>query len=368
MSKLHLEIKLVMRKLSFYYRLTIVVWALFKAKLFKRRVPVKVAISITKHCNLQCVHCYSDKTNDAQEKEPSIKDLKKLIDTCYENGCRWVYFLGGEPVMKKGIGELIHHARNKGMLTEMNTNGHFVIRNYETIKEIDFLTFSLDGDREAHDALRGKGSFDQVMAGIIFAKDHFMNVRIHAVLTKLSQGSLAFFQNIYETHGVMYNFSDFESDNPSLAKKFSVSSEERRNFYLNYLELASKKKGIYNSLKGIRYVLDWPFSEPIATSAMLEKSKFKHVPCQHTVTLCVIDTDGSMHPCIGLWNFGKNVYTDGFKEAWDYLQNVNCKTCRDLGSVETSMYLSLDAEVLKTGFVNLLGSKTKKRNADQNQN
>jgi MoaA/NifB/PqqE/SkfB family radical SAM enzyme len=105
-----------------------------------------------------------------EDERLSIEDYTDFMSSLREfAGDRaQIQFVGGEPMMKKGIIELIHHAAQLGLKTTMTTNG-FLIEDGILGKIIDSglntLGFSLESLAEyKHDYLRGvNGVYRRIM-------------------------------------------------------------------------------------------------------------------------------------------------------------------------------------------------------------
>lgn len=74
---------------------------LARMRLLRRRIPVRVSILVAKRCNLRCFYCYAkDVLNVPEVKEPSLDELKNVLDQIRALGCCWINILGGEPRIK----------------------------------------------------------------------------------------------------------------------------------------------------------------------------------------------------------------------------------------------------------------------------
>ena len=159
--------------------------SLVKAKVTGKRIPVRVNFLVTKFCNLSCFYCYAeDILNKKDVQEFSFEDLKNIVDQIYESGCRWINILGGEPLLRDDIEELIDYMKQKGILVEMTTNGYFIKKRISALKKIDHLAISLDGNKESNDRARGDDSVEKIVKGVECAVQNGIKVRIHATLSK----------------------------------------------------------------------------------------------------------------------------------------------------------------------------------------
>ena len=76
---------------------------------------------------------------------------------------------GGEPLLYRGLGDILAHARSIGLRTQVTTNG--TLANDDRLSRlarlVDVLAFSLDGPPDQHNVVRGAPwAFDKLVAGL----------------------------------------------------------------------------------------------------------------------------------------------------------------------------------------------------------
>ncbi|MBI2672987.1 radical SAM protein [Candidatus Woesearchaeota archaeon] len=132
---------------------------------FGKKTPLKVTHYITDRCNLLCEYCYAKKfqKGPAELTTQQVKDSMKEFASF---GCTTWVLIGGEPLVRSDIGELIDYGQSLGMIVNLVTNASFVPQKLDQVCRADNLYTSLDGEKEIHDAIRGKGSYDAVMKAI----------------------------------------------------------------------------------------------------------------------------------------------------------------------------------------------------------
>jgi radical SAM protein with 4Fe4S-binding SPASM domain len=94
-----------------------------------KRLPIKGSIEVTARCNLYCSHCYINLPADnknALDRELSRKDFCYLIDQIVDEGCLWLLLTGGEPFIRPDLIDIYTHAKKKGLLITLFTNGTLV--------------------------------------------------------------------------------------------------------------------------------------------------------------------------------------------------------------------------------------------------
>ncbi len=94
-------------------------------------------------CNLRCLHCYGpDKSEGALPEE----DLLEMADTFAELGAQWVVLTGGEPLLVKGIDNVMERLTSHGMKIALSTNSMFFRDHQDTIeRHVSSLNIPLDG-------------------------------------------------------------------------------------------------------------------------------------------------------------------------------------------------------------------------------
>lgn len=138
-------------------------------------------VIITNACNLRCSHCFvyrEDTPSNARDKmsdETMLYQLKALRD---KHNIRSMLFMGGEPMIKS---ELVLEAMELFERSSIVTNGTYGIPSVPG----HLVTVSLDGPREANDALRGEGVFDKVKTAIFNRDpDDGTDVMLQMAITK----------------------------------------------------------------------------------------------------------------------------------------------------------------------------------------
>lgn len=136
--------------------------------------PVFVWWDVTYACNLRCKQCYSG-SGKVHPNELNTKEAKDVIKQLAEMKVFYIYFLGGEPLMRKDLFELAGYAHECGIATVMSTNGWFVTsRIAKNLEKSGFMhvRVSIDGvTAETHDIIRGvRGSFNRAIRAVQFLK------------------------------------------------------------------------------------------------------------------------------------------------------------------------------------------------------
>ena len=138
-------------------------WSLgVKQRIGGRRVPLAGTIELTRRCNNRCRHCYNNlPASDlhAHAEELRTDELIRILDEAAAAGCVWLLLTGGEIFLRPDFREIYTHAKQKGLLVTLFTNGTLM-----TPELADFLAnqrpFSLEitlygATRETYERVTG---------------------------------------------------------------------------------------------------------------------------------------------------------------------------------------------------------------------
>ena len=152
--------------------------------------PYKVLLELTDHCNSKCKTCEIWKPGSEKKNEIKVKDLEPILQE-YGANLLWVALGGGEVTLYKDFDRLIDllgaHCPNLRILT-FTTNALMPEKVLEFAQKIKsrgydvFITISLDGDKKAHDFIRGvDGNYEKAQG--VLEQLNTQNIWSHFGLT-----------------------------------------------------------------------------------------------------------------------------------------------------------------------------------------
>ena len=131
----------------------------------------KLYLHVTFACPLRCPHCYAE-GGEAACEELAPRQFASIVREAADRLFHSVVLTGGEPLAYAGFDELCHLISTidrKGTKLILRTSLAFPVPE-ERLRMIcslfDEIVVSLDGDRETHDARRGRGSYDQTVENL----------------------------------------------------------------------------------------------------------------------------------------------------------------------------------------------------------
>jgi radical SAM protein with 4Fe4S-binding SPASM domain len=160
-----------------------------------KRIPLEVALEVTRRCPLECLHCYNNLAMGdlaARNRELSKEEYFEVLDELEEMGCFWLLFTGGEIFARKDFLEIYTYAKKKGFLITLFTNGTLIsekIVNYLLEWPPFAIEITLYGrTRETYEALTAiSGSYDRCIRGIKLLRDAGLPLKLKTVGTSVNK-------------------------------------------------------------------------------------------------------------------------------------------------------------------------------------
>lgn len=87
-------------------------------------------------CNLRCSYC--DTRYSFENSVYTNESIEDLVNYCLEKKVKNITLTGGEPLIQKGVYELMERLSNEGFNLEIETNGSVDISKFLDIKNVSF--------------------------------------------------------------------------------------------------------------------------------------------------------------------------------------------------------------------------------------
>jgi len=315
--------------------------ATLKFHILKKRIPTNLMFSVTDKCNSQCKYCSLPLH---AKPELTTSQIFRLIDEFVDLGGSKIGLWGGEPLVREDIGDIIDYCKNKGLLTSLDTNGYLVPQKINQIRNLDLLVISFDGEEVIHDMNREKGSYQKVMKAFEAACGK-VPVWTITVLTKYNLNSVDFILNKAKEFGfyTIWQALHHQSLGSDESRHVLPTQEEYKKVIKLLMERKSEGNPIANSREYFKYIYDWP-----DFNRLYLKEKRHNLSCYAAQLYCNIDTDGKLYPCCVLVDLmpAKSAVEVGLKQAFDYVKNIPCQSCRVVCHVESNYIYSLHPWVI----------------------
>ncbi len=161
---------------SLYFRL--------KRRFHLARLPSNATIAVNRACQCACEHCSAIFYNHSAKPDLSPELLNQALQESVELGVTNLILLGGEPLLRKDLCDLIHSVDREKSVVTLFTNGEYLSEAMcKRLAEAGVMGvfISLDSARaEEHDRFRKRpGLFEKALRGI-------ENLQKSGVLTAIS--------------------------------------------------------------------------------------------------------------------------------------------------------------------------------------
>ncbi len=142
-------------------------------KLLGERFPLSGQWELTCRCNLACVMCYTDPFNTPERIRQELRydEIIRIMDELQEAGCMELCLTGGEPLARRDFLDIYTHAKEKGFLVTVFTNGTLItaeIADHWIEYPPAMIEISFHGlTKESFESItQGRGSYERCLEGI----------------------------------------------------------------------------------------------------------------------------------------------------------------------------------------------------------
>ncbi|HSF35000.1 MAG TPA: GTP 3',8-cyclase MoaA [Nocardioides sp.] len=155
------------------------------------RVATDLRVSLTDRCNLRCSYCMPAEGLDWLPTEQTLSDdeVVRLITIGVERlGIREVRFTGGEPLLRRGLVDIVSRTHALGVETSLTTNALGLTRTAQALADagLDRINASIDSVRpETFATITRRDRLTDVVAGLEAAKAAGLGpIKLNAVLLR----------------------------------------------------------------------------------------------------------------------------------------------------------------------------------------
>ena len=288
-----------------------------------------VVWSVTRSCNLKCMHCYANSENKKYEGELDTQEALQLIDQMAEMKVPVILFSGGEPLARPDIFQLAEYAIGKGIRITFSTNGTLIDETAaRRIKElgVGYVGISLDGIGEVHDYFRNRtGAFELAMRGVRNCISQGQKVGLRFTMNRHNIAQLplifelmekegiqraCFYHMVYTGRGSLSDDISHEETRAALDYIFEKARDfNRRGLQKELLTVDNHADAVYLYMKALE------LNEERAADIL---RKLRMNGGNRTgIAICNIDHQGNVHPdqFTPDVTFG-NVKQEAFRDIW----------------------------------------------------
>lgn len=282
-----------------------------KERIGQRRFPFTGSIEITPHCNLKCVHCYVSHCKQ-EANILSYAEVCRLLDEVANEGCLWILFTGGEPLVRPDFMDIYTYAKKKGIFVSLFTNGTLItpaIADYLYQWKPRAVEITLYGaTKQTYERITGvAGSYERCLQGIELLAERRIPLRLKTMVLTINKGEIKQMQDYAQKLGIPFRYDP--SIMPRLDKglepcQFRLTPEE-----IVEIELADPER-----------IKDWREFCQRKLGAIDTDTLFV---CNAGIHSFAIDSYGRLSLCISARSQTYDLRQGSFAEAWrDFLPKV----------------------------------------------
>ncbi len=214
-----------------------------------QRIHNYLRISVTDRCNLRCFYCMPEEGIDLTEKsmvmnyDEIIGIAKNFIDL----GVDTIRLTGGEPLVRKGVDQLLEQLGELPVRLKITTNGILLDKFYDQFERIGLkdLNISLDSLDQVQAAFITKRDyFNRIMSNIEEGLKRRFNIKLNIVLIKgVNDNEIVDFVKLTKYKKLSVKFIEFM---PFKGNKWDWSKGVSEDEVLNHLGTLGKIQPLIN--------------------------------------------------------------------------------------------------------------------------
>jgi cyclic pyranopterin phosphate synthase len=174
-------------------------------------------LSVTDRCNLRCSYCMPEPDYVWLPREDILhfEEIETLVDIFTTLGVDKVRLTGGEPLLRRGLPELVARLARRTAIRDlaMTTNGVLLAQHASALKDAGLhrLTVSLDTlRRERFQQLTRYDELDRVLQGIETAAPLFPGLKLDTVVIRgVNDDELVALIEFARSHGAEVRFIEY---------------------------------------------------------------------------------------------------------------------------------------------------------------
>lgn len=149
-------------------------------------------LHINDRCNLKCRHCF---IGESGQKEISLEDVVLVADELEAMQGLRLMVSGGEPLLHRDFRAIDDYLAGKDLRVILMTNGTLLDERVIARLCVEEVQVSLDGMKQAHEQIRGPGTFDRTLEALRLLREAGIDA---SVATMIHSGNLNDFEVMAE--------------------------------------------------------------------------------------------------------------------------------------------------------------------------
>jgi len=147
--------------------------------------PLEAHVQLTNRCDAGCTGCYTGASPQGAPNELGLEGWKRAIDALAAMGVFHLALGGGESAVLPWLGDIVEHARSRGLVPNLTTSGLAGLDRVLPLAErFGQINVSIDGLGDTYAKVRGFDGFARADAAVVALRKRTRNVGINVVVTR----------------------------------------------------------------------------------------------------------------------------------------------------------------------------------------
>ncbi|MDD5698862.1 MAG: SynChlorMet cassette radical SAM/SPASM protein ScmE [Victivallaceae bacterium] len=290
--------------------------------------PRSVDLNITNRCNLKCSYCSHFSSGSDTGTDLPLEEWLRFMEELNKCAVFDVCLSGGEPLFRKDFRQIVEGVVKNHMRFSVLSNGTLL-----TGELADFLKstgrcnsyqVSIDGPGpEAHDACRGKDSFEKALRGLRILLKHKLPATVRVTIHKHNVRQLDEIAELLLEDVGLPSFSTNSAAYMGLCRQneadVQLNMEEYSCAMEKLLKLANKYNGRISANAGplstVRYWMN--MEKSIKNGIKSRTGCGKLTSCGGVLSKMAVNADGTMVPCSQMPHIRLGrINQDDLREVW----------------------------------------------------
>lgn len=233
--------------------------------------PLYLIHAATARCNARCDFCAWNPEFYEGTDELTTEQVKQLYRDARRAGFLALSVWGGEPLLRRDIGEILSFAKDQGFFSHIVTNGALLERKLEDVMPyIDRICISVDHPSDTHDKIRGtKGLYGKILAATLKIRSRYPKKKIVFNYTiqkaNVDPDTIEEMARVMKQLGVVGIFNGLRVDaaageSPVDLSKYNPTNDELATAFRKVRDLKKRGYPIVNSYTHIDKMMHLPMT------------------------------------------------------------------------------------------------------------
>ncbi len=281
--------------------------------------PFSASFVVSNRCNIRCSYCNFPLMN---EPELTIEQVDELFNRLKKMGVMRLGLLGGEPLYRKDILEVIDLAKRKGFFISLNSNMLLYDKFSTKLDSVDYFFTSLDGPPERHIKNRGKQDYDKVLRAIKDIRGKGKPLTAICVVTDYETNDADYLIELAEKEKFSLHFQPecYDTEIVLRTADEQLNQSKARIFWKHVLKRKNEGAPLTSSTAYFEYIITWEDYRQSSVNDIHEK-------CAAGQGYLFVDATGTAYPCA--YTKGKIPGINLLKKDWQksFDKKTPCTKC-----------------------------------------